>query len=87
MKETSRLAYESVKPHLAGVKRDIIQGLEKIKKGSFREIAKASYLRSEQVWKRLSELKREGMIKETGTKICHISNRPVTIWELNETKS
>lgn len=84
MKQTSKLAYESVKPHLAGIKRDIIQGLQKIEKGTFREIAKASYLRSEQVWKRLSELKREGLVKEAGTKTCQISNRPVTIWKLNE---
>lgn len=84
MKSTSLQAYDSVKPDIPGVKNQILQGLQKIKKGSFRDIATASYLRSDQVWKRLSELKQDGKITETGTKTCHISGRPVTIWKLIE---
>lgn len=84
MKTTSRIAYESVKPHLKGVKKQIINGLFKIKKGTFRDIDRASNLRSEQVWKRLSELKREKLITETGVKKCKVSGRLVTIWELKE---
>lgn len=82
MKNTSLEAYESVKPQLKGIKKDILNGLEKIQKGTFREIAKASYLRSEQVWKRLSELKKEGIVEEMGIKQDHISGRNVTVWSL-----
>ena len=83
MKETSKLAYEEIQPHISGLHKKIYSGFLKIKKGTFREIAKASSLRDEQVWKRLSEMSKKGLIKDTGEiKICNVSKRPCGIWEI-----
>lgn len=81
MKTTSLEAYHSIKDDLGGIQLQVFEGLQKIKKGSFRDIARACNLREAQVWKRLSELKKTGKAKETGTKICPVSGRSITIWE------
>ncbi|WP_407535422.1 winged helix-turn-helix transcriptional regulator [Elizabethkingia miricola] len=61
----------------------IIKGLMRIKKGSFRDIAEASGLSEQQVWKRLSELERMGVIEYTDEiRICKISGRSVGVWRL-----
>ena len=84
MNSTSITAFESIKPERSRLQKIILQGLSKIKKGSFRDIARASGLREGQVWKRLSELKQIGRITEVDTKICSISGRPVTVWKIIE---
>ena len=84
MRITSQIAYESIKPQLAGLHKIILAGMDKIQRGTFREIAQASGLRGEQVWKRLSELEKKGLIQNTGEiKICKVTSRPCHIWELN----
>lgn len=82
MKATSIEAHNSIKPDKSRLQRIILQGLRKIGRGSFRDIAEAAGLRESQVWKRLSELKDAGLIKEADTKICEVSGRRVTIWQL-----
>lgn len=85
MKETSVLAHAEIIPHKENLYRQILSGMQKIKQGTFREIAKAAHLECDQVWKRLSELQRKGEIVDTGMKKqCSISNRPCGIWELKE---
>jgi predicted transcriptional regulator len=84
MKQTSIDAYHSIKDDLGNIHKDIIKGLKKINKGTARQIARASYLRSEQVFKRLSELRKQDLIVEDGTTICTTSKRRVTIWKLNQ---
>ncbi|OPC76199.1 hypothetical protein BAZ12_19510 [Elizabethkingia miricola] len=83
MKATSVLAHDSIKPHKEYMHEKILKGFKKIKRGSFRDIAAASGLREDQVWKRLSEMEKKNMIRDTGdVKLCEISHRPVVIWEL-----
>ncbi|OPC66345.1 winged helix-turn-helix transcriptional regulator [Elizabethkingia miricola] len=85
MKATSLISHELIKPHKDSLQDKIYQGLLKIKRGSFREIAKASGLEEGQVWKRLSEMVRKNLIRDTGEmKLCEVSNRPVIIWEIIE---
>lgn len=84
MKTTSYLAYQSIKQDLGDLQKQTLLGLQKIKSGSFREIADAANLRESQVWKRLSELRDRGIAKESGTKVCKVSGRSVTIWEIVE---
>ena len=84
MKSTSLAAYDSIKPERKNLQQRILLGLQKIKRGSFRDIAKASGLREGQVWKRLSELKRTGKITESDTKVCPVSGRTITVWKLLE---
>lgn len=62
----------------------VLTGFIKIKKGTFREIAKAANLTESQTWKRLSELERQGLIKDESTVKCPSSGRKVTVWELVE---
>ncbi len=85
MKTTSKLAYKSIQEHLPPLHTKIIQALKEIGKGTFREIAKAANLRDEQVWKRLSELKKKGeVIDDLDTKICPVSGRVCGVWKINE---
>lgn len=85
MKQTSILAHESIKPSKDVLYSKILAGMQKIKKGTFREIAKASNLNEQQVWKRLSEMESKGLISDSGEKkLCEVSNRLCGIWEINE---
>ncbi|MDP9954738.1 DNA-binding Lrp family transcriptional regulator [Epilithonimonas hungarica] len=82
MNTNSRIAHEGIKPFKEDLQSKIYDALEKIESGSFRDIAKASGLRDEQVWKRLSEMEKENRIENIGTKLCEISHRPVSIWHI-----
>ena len=85
MKQTSILAHESIKPAKEILHSKILSGLKKIEKGTFREIAHASNLDEQQVWKRLSEMERKGMITYTEEKKqCEVSHRLCGIWKINE---
>lgn len=84
MKQTSILAHESIKPQKEILHSKIMTGLKKIEKGTFREISKAANLDEQQVWKRLSEMERKGMITYTDEKKqCNVSHRLCGIWEIN----
>ncbi len=84
MKQTSILAHESIKPSKEVLYSKIIAGMRKIKNGTFREIATASNLPEQQVWKRLSEMKSKKMISDTGEKKqCQVSHRLCGIWKIN----
>ncbi|AQX87153.1 winged helix-turn-helix transcriptional regulator [Elizabethkingia bruuniana] len=81
MRTTSIIANKAINKE--SIYDRIIKGLTKIKKGSFRDIAEASGLSEQQVWKRLSELERMGMIEYTDEiRICKISGRSVGVWRL-----
>ena len=62
----------------------ILRTLKQLGKGSFRDIANKANLESVQVARRLSELERKGKVHEVGRKICPISKRWVTEWEVTE---
>lgn len=82
MLTNSQIAHESIKPYKEDLHSKIFDALEKIESGSFRDIAKASGLRDEQVWKRLSEMEKENKIENFSTKLCEISHRPVSVWRI-----
>lgn len=82
MKTTSKISADLITPHLPNLHEKIVDTLTIIKRGTFRQIAEASGLRSEQVWKRLSELERQNKIIANGITLCSVSNRPVTVWEI-----
>lgn len=52
---------------------------------TFREIASLGNMKAESVWKRLSELEREGMITTDGKKKCSITGKSVTLWKIKTT--
>lgn len=85
MKQTSILAHESIKLQKEILHAKILAGLKKIDKGTFREIANASNLDEQKVWKRLSEMERKNMISYTDEKKqCEVSHRLCGIWKINE---
>ena len=85
MKQTSILAHESIKPAKEVLYSKILAGMRKIKKGTFREIATASNLPEQQVWKRLSEMEAKGLISDSGEKKqCNISHILCGIWQIND---
>ena len=75
-------AHQMILPHLPSMQDKILTALEKIKEGTFRQIAKEAGLESDQVWKRMSELERAGYVTGTESVICQKSQRPVTLWKL-----
>lgn len=81
--QTSSDAHDSVKEHKAILYEKIKDGLRRLKiGGTFAEIAVASDLRPEQVWKRLSEMQGEGMIYNTGITRKLPSGRQGSVWQL-----
>ena len=66
-KPTSKAGENHIKPYKPNHKQKILEGLERLKiGGNFDEISVVSGLKDAQVWKRLSELEREGKIFNTG---------------------
>lgn len=82
MKQTSREAHESIKGNIPNLHKKIVTALKSIKKGTFRQIAKQAGLQDMQVWKRLSELRNDNKVRESGTTRCPVSGRNVTVWEV-----
>lgn len=82
MKQTSIEAYKSILDDLPNRQREVLTGLIKIGSGTFREIAEAGNIPESTVWKRLSELRKKGLVKDDKTTFCKISKRVVTLWEL-----
>lgn len=84
MKNTSKQAYDIIKPKIGIIQSKVFNALKSIDKGSFRDISNASNLTESQVWKRLSELRDSGKIIEDSIKKCEISGRSVTVWAINQ---
>jgi len=80
---TSILAHDSVKKSKAEMYRRITEGLNKLRTGgTFDEIAIASGLKPQQVWKRLSEMQGLGLIFNVGTTRPGTSGRSCSVWQL-----
>lgn len=82
MNQNSYEAYESIRPEKLRLHRKILGALNRIQKGSFRDIAKQAKLKDAQVWRRLSELEKADQIEKVGDKICPISGRHVSVYQL-----
>ncbi len=82
-KPTSKAAHEYIKPHKPSHKQKILEALQKAKVGATHEEAAAiSGLRPDQVWKRLSEMERDGSIFNTGITRPLKSSVPGIVWQL-----
>lgn len=82
-RSTSKEAHESVKEHKSAMYEKIKFGLEKLKVGGhFEEIAKASGLKPEQCWKRLSEMTELGMVYNVGVTRKTSSGRKAMVRQL-----
>ena len=82
MNQNSIDAHESIKPSKENLHAKIKAALKVIEKGTFREIAKQANLQDMQVWKRLSEMERMSIISNVSDKVCDISKRKCSIWQL-----
>ena len=80
---TSSDAYESIKDHRQVMYDKIIVGLVKLGVGgTFEEIAFASKLKPDQVWKRLSEMEQLGIIFNVGITRPTTSGRKAMVRQL-----
>lgn len=80
---TSKSAHESIKPLKSELYRRIEEGLRLLKVGGhFEDIARFSGLKPAQVWKRLSELEKAGIIFNTGSTRPLSSGRKGIVWQL-----
>jgi predicted transcriptional regulator len=81
---TSRLANEHITGNGGKVSHSqkILNALKKIKEGNFEKIAYYASMKESQVWKRLSELEKAGLIEKT-TKTSILSSGDVgTVWRI-----
>ena len=78
---TSKDAYESLDPEKIGeIYKKIVAALREIKQGTYEDIAKKIRLKPEQVWKRMSEAHRLGLVERTGKRKKMASGREGFIW-------
>lgn len=83
--ETSVEAFRSLDPtQLSDTRRKIIYALSQLFEGTFEDIA--AYLKVEKstIWKRLSELAKDGLIYRTGNKKALRSGRAGYTWRLTD---
>lgn len=83
MNNNSIQAHESIKPDKPTLYKKIREALEVIGNGTFRQIAKQANLEDMQVWKRLSEMERLGIISNVADRVCTVSNRSCSVWQIN----
>lgn len=83
--DTSKEAFRSLKAEeLAETYKGIILALSRIGEGHFEDIALQMRVKPEKVWKRLSELKEQGLIYRPGNKKALRSGRNGYTWMLTE---
>jgi len=83
--ETSLEAYKSLDPaQMAEIYQKILWSLGQIGEGTFEQIAVSLRLPKERVWKRLSELQKQGLIYRPGNKLPLSSGRLGYTWKLVE---
>lgn len=81
----SKLGELHIAPHKENHYEKILSALEKLRVGGTQEeIAAVAGLRPDQVWKRQSELQREGKIFDTGLMRKLKSGVPGIVWNLTE---
>lgn len=80
---TSKEGEQYIKPHKPNHKAKIKEGLERLRiGGTHEEIALVCNMRPDQVWKRLSELEREGEIFNVGMTRKLKSGVSGSVWQL-----
>jgi predicted transcriptional regulator len=81
IQETSLEAYRSLDPaRLSDTYKKILLALTELGSGTFEDIAKKMKVDKSVVWKRLSELERNGIIYRPGTKKTLKSGRLGFVW-------
>ena len=85
MKQTSIDAFHSIEGKRETVQSVIVITMSKSRKPlTSEQIAFLSGLRYDQIWKRMSELERNGIVRDTGNTETNTSKRKATVWELIE---
>lgn len=90
MKQTSREAYQYTISNLPTIRATILSVMKPDHLYTFRDLAMKTGLRTDQVWKRLSEMRdNDQTIIEAGIVRCRITGGKVTAWKIknvNEVK-
>ena len=81
---TSHLAAASVKVSAKTLAAAILRELQRSGPGTFSEVARRLALGEQQVWKRISDLKRAELIEPTGELRQGSSGRYQTVWKAKQ---
>jgi len=83
--ETSEAAHRSLDPtQLSETRRKILYALSQLFEGTFEDIAVYLKVEKSTIWKRLSELAKDGLIYRTGNKKALRSGRAGYTWRLTD---
>ena len=85
MKDTSRQAHQMIEPMATRHRLIIIETMRAYKRPMTSEvIATHCRLSHPQVWRRMSELVRDGKVVDSGHRARTSSGRPAILWVLND---
>lgn len=80
---TSKSADVFITPHKPNHKQKIVEGLTQLKVGgTYEEIAKQTGMKESQVWKRMSDLHKDGDVFDTGITRVLSSGCKGIVWQL-----
>lgn len=80
--QTSKDAYNSFDPEKIGeIYKKIVVALREMKVGTYEDIARKLKMKPEQIWKRMSEAHRLGLVHRTGIRKKMASGREGFVWE------
>lgn len=86
-KPTSKAGEEFIKPHKPSHKEKILDGLGKLRiGGTYEEISLSAGMREDQVWKRMNELVKDGLVFDTGVTRKLKSGLHGIVWQSVEIK-
>lgn len=86
MRSTSKESWDQFKGSKARVHciKIVLEALSKHGSSTGREIC--AYAGHDGLWKRLSEMARDGYIREKGKRVCKVTNKKAIEWEIVEKK-
>lgn len=83
--ETSRGAFHSLNPdEISDIHRKILWALSKLGPSTFEDVAAFLHVEKGRIWRRLSELHKQGLIYRPGIKKALRSGRAAYCWQLTD---
>lgn len=83
--ETSKAAFDSLDPtKIAEIHRKILWALSQLGDATFEDVAAFLHIEKGRIWRRLSELHKQGLIYRPGIKKALRSGRAAFCWQLTD---
>jgi hypothetical protein len=78
MRETTRLSWAEIRNGIGKKQMAVLEALHLDGPSTGRELEKASGIHG--AWKRMSELKRLGLVKELPPRLCRVTKQAALVW-------